>query len=240
MIRAHMATYPKRLGSLEQAVRSVAQQVDRLYLVLNEYTEIPEGIASIENVEPIIPEEDLKDVGKFLTVPKDDDLVLLVDDDLIYPPDYAETLVSSAERIGLDNAVFGYHGSIYNDVAGKGAMGRRMFGFRQNVQTTICVDQLGTGAVLALGKNVAPLAFMQGSQKFVDVRYAKWLSAKGIDSWCLAHRRNFIGEIAPATSRTETIHSSFTRRSPHYVIAEILEFAGKGAKVGTTLGGLGL
>lgn len=237
MIRAHMATYPMRRDMLEQAVRSVAPQVDRLFLVLNDFAEVPAEIAAIGNVEPIIPDSDLKDVGKFLPLPKDDDLVFLVDDDLIYPPDFASTLVASAEGIGLDDAVFGCHGSIYDDVAGKGASGRRVYSFKQKIAETICVDQLGTGAMLALGKNLAPFSVMQSSQKFVDVRYGRWLHAKGLDCWCLAHRKGFIAEIPPSEGRGETIYDTFTQRSPDHVISEILEFAGKNPKVGTKLGG---
>lgn len=236
MIRAHMATYPQRRETLEQSVASIASQVDRVFLVLNEFSEVPPEIAAIGNVEPIIPEEDLKDLGKFLPVPKEDDIVFLTDDDLIYPPDYVSSTLAAAEGIGLGNAVFGYHGSIYTDVEARGALGRRVFGFRQNVLATTCVEQLGTGVVVALGRNIAPFSFMRGSQKFVDVRYAKWLLARGVDSWCLAHRKGFLGEISLSDGPAETIYANFTRNSPAHVIAEILEFAGKNAKVGTQLG----
>ena len=236
MIRAHMATYPRRRETLAQSVASIASQVDRVFLVLNQFSEIPPEIAAIGNVEPIIPDEDLKDLGKFLPVPKADDLVFLTDDDLLYPPDYVRSTLAAAERIGLGDAVFGYHGSIYSDVDVRGAMGRRIFGFRQTVLATTCVDQLGTGAVLALGKNIAPFSFMRGSQKFVDVRYAKWLQARGVDCWCLAHRKGHIGEIKMPDGPAETIHANFTRRSPAHVVAEIREFAGKSAKVGTLIG----
>jgi len=238
MIRAHMATYPKRRELLERAVRSVAPQVDKLILVLNEYTEVPPEISMIGNVEPVIPTEDLKDVGKFLPEPKDDDLVCFVDDDLIYPADYVAKLVEAAESIGLDDAVFGYHGSIYKDVEADGANGRKVHSFNRDLSTTTCVDQLATCGMLAIGRNVAPFAFMQGSQKFVDVRYARWLFKNGIASWCLSHPKDIFKEMRVSSGVHETIYRGFTRNSPDYVISEIRDFAGKGHKVGQKMGSL--
>ncbi|MDM7932937.1 hypothetical protein [Tabrizicola sp.] len=236
MIRAHMATYPKRRELLERSVRSVSAQVDRVFLVLNDYSDVPEEIASIDNVEPVIPPEDLKDVGKFLCQPGEDDLVLLVDDDLIYPADYVDRLVGAAKAIGLQDAVFGFHGSIYKDVDSHGANGRKVHSFNRDLSTTTCVDQLGTGCILALGKNVAPLSFMKGSQKFVDVRYARWLHQQGIQSWCVAHERDILQEMRLTTGRHETIYRDFTRNTPAHVILEIRDFAGKGHKVGQMVG----
>ena len=232
MIRAHMATYPRRRELLERALRSIAPQVDRVFLVLNEYDAVPDAVAGIANVEPILPDSDLKDVGKFLTSPAADDHVVFVDDDLIYPAGFVAGMIAAAEGIGLDRGVFGYHGSIYTDIEQRGAMGREVHALYRKLSATTGVDQLATCAMLALGRNVAPFDYMAGSQKFVDVRYARWLHAQGIDSWCLAHPRRFVEEMRVSEGKHETIYKSFTVRSPDHVVAEIQEFAGKGRFVG--------
>ena len=236
MIRAHMATYPKRRELLLPALASILPQVDRVFLVMNEYRAIPEEISGLEKVEAVIPETDLKDVGKFMPTPAPDDLVLFVDDDLVYAPTYAEQLILAAERIGLDRSVFGYHGSIYQEVAKKGANGRKVFPFYKPLAQTVCVDQLATNSMLALGRNVPPLSYMMGSQKFVDVRYARWLCEQGVKSWCLARSHKIADELRVSSGRHETIYKTFTRKSPDHVIAEIVQFAGKGLGIGKRLG----
>ena len=62
---ANVATYPAREHTCLPALRSIAGQVDRLNLTLNEYTEVPETFRTLENVSFHLPEWNLKDLGKF-------------------------------------------------------------------------------------------------------------------------------------------------------------------------------
>lgn len=94
MIRAHMASFPKRKELMLANMQAILPQVDRLYLVLNEYTAIPDEIAGNDKIEAVIPEVDLKDVGKFYFQPEPDDFVFTMDDDLVFPPDYVETMLA--------------------------------------------------------------------------------------------------------------------------------------------------
>lgn len=232
MIRAHMATFPDRLSVLPQAVSSIASQVDRVYLVLNDYTEVPEEIAGISNVEPILPPEDLKDVGKFLPQAGPDDLVFLADDDIQYEPGYVEGLLTAGETLGLDRVVVGYHGSIYGDVAANGVNDRNIYSFYRPRRKTIRVDQLGTGVLMALGRNIAPLSHMMGSQKFVDVRYAAWLHDRGVASWCIRRDKPLATQLFPKGKGRGSIYKTFTMSSPATVMAEILMYAGKAPGLG--------
>lgn len=92
--------------------------------------------------------------------------------------------------------------------------------------------------MLALGRNVAPFSYMNGSRKFVDVRYARWLHKQDIQSWCVAHKQDLLQEMQITTGRHETIYKDFTRHTPDHVILEIQDFAGKGHKVGQQMGSL--
>lgn len=232
MIRAHMATFPARRSVLKHAVGSIAAQVDRLYLVLNDYTEVPDEIAAIGNVEPILPETDLKDVGKFLPEAAPDDLVFLADDDIQYESGYADALIRAGEALGLDGVVVGMHGSIYGDVGANGVSDRSIYSFYRARRKTIRVEQLGTGVLMALGRNIAPLSYMMGSQKFVDVRYAAWLQVRGVASWCIRREVPLATQLYPKGPGRGSIYKTFTLTNPETVTAEILQFAGKTAGIG--------
>jgi hypothetical protein len=216
MIRAHMATYPARRDVLERAVRAIASQVDRVFLVLNEYAEVPPELAGIANLEAIIPETDLKDTGKFLPVPAPDDVVVLADDDLRYNPGHVRHLLQEGSRIGLERNVVGLHGSIYESRT------RRTFlHLNDPLREARRVHQLGTGTVLALGRNVAPFDYMAGSQKFVDVRYARWLADRRVGCWSVPRRRGFLRPFEDLSGQRETIFQTFTRLRPPVLMDEI-------------------
>lgn len=225
MIRAHLATYPPRLPMLEQSLASLAPQVDQVFLCLNEFAEVPAFLTRFRNVTPWIPETDLKDVGKFAPTVAVDDLVVLADDDLLYHPTHVATLWRIGEDLDLDRAVVGLHGTIYHPGQGPLIRNRTTLHCDEPLAVSTRVHQLGTGTVLALGRNVAPLDFMAGSQKFVDVRYARWLHDRGVQAWAASRPDDFLRKIELPGLKVETIYKTFTRRSPDHVLQEIRLFA---------------
>lgn len=216
MIRAHMATYPKRRELVARSVLSIAPQVDQVFLVLSEYTEVPAELSGVPNLVPIIPETDLKDCGKFLPTAAADDVVVLADDDLLYSPSHVGHLLHEGEKVGLDHNVVGLHGTIY-----RSETSRKALRFERALDRTSRVHQLGTGTMLTLGRNLAPFDVMVGSQKFVDVRYARWLAARGIGCWAAARPDNFLREVPRIQGGHETIYKSFTRHAPAPFVAEV-------------------
>lgn len=233
-----MATYPARRDTLEMVANRIADQIDMLIVVLNEYTSPPEG-AFRSNVEFILPEEDLKDVGKFLPEVRPDDLVFMFDDDIIYPEDYVSlTIAHIKDHTGL--AIFGYHGSRYLPAklsispiswygcvvhrlfAGNLRKSRRVFHFQRDLKQWRKVDQLGSGVAVARGVNLPLFEVMRDSQKYTDVRLALWAYRNGKSLYCLPHAAGWLRTL----DFEEEIFRSFTRRTPEHVLVEIYEFAG--------------
>lgn len=222
---AHMATYPPREAKLRQSLMTIAPQVDMVRVCLNEYEEVPAFLSEIQNVEAFIPDVDYKDVGKFVTMPRPDDLVFFVDDDILYRKDFVSRMIQSGRDIGLVNNVFGVHGLNYKLGERNSKPKSKVYNYKYPLKNTTLVEQLGTGTMMALGKNVAPLSFMEGSEKFVDVRYARWLFQQGIESWAISRPRGFTRGIIREKSDPPTIWQTFTKNTPEYVIDEIRVFA---------------
>ncbi len=231
--RAHMASFPERQHVLPAALRSIAPQVDEIHLVLNEFRAIPGFLAEFSKVNPILASEDFKDVGKFVTRPADDDHVFFVDDDLCYGSGYCDWITRRAEAIGLEANVFGLHASIYRRTDGADSKSRKIFHYRKPLRQTVHVDQVATNSTFAIGKNVPPLDYMRGSQKFVDVRYARWCYENNLDQIALA--RPF-GLASPLRHGGDTIYRTFTVVSPKHVLDEIRSFAGNSPLVGQRIG----
>ncbi len=219
-----MATFPARKHVLEAAVRSLEHQVDEIHLALNEYTEIPGFLGGIRNLNPALQSENQRDVGKFVFSPNPDDHVFFVDDDLAYSPGYCDWITERAEEIGLERAVFGLHAGVYRNSHVNDAGVRKRLHYRRGILRSVFVDQLGTGTALALGKNVPSWDYMKGSQRFVDVRFAKWCFERGISQVAVARPFNM---VRPLRHGGTTIYRDFTVNSPEHVVEEIRSYAGK-------------
>lgn len=145
-ISACVASFPPRERQLRLAVRSLIDQVDVIYVYLNQYAHVPDFL----NHPRIVVElggVDLRDNGKFHFVPKvPDGYCFTVDDDIIYPPDYIQGLIRKIEIYGRKAAV-GLHGTIFAKPFVSYFEGRRVLHFRQSLARDQVVDQLGTGTL---------------------------------------------------------------------------------------------
>lgn len=239
MIVANLATYPLRRKNLERVVQKISPQVDRFNIVLNQYDEVPVELEKYPNVVPIIPEDDLKDVGKFYPDVGEAKYVFLVDDDIVYPSDYVSATINRFETLPMQNYMGGYHGSLYlrprlrqllrhpsllftydKRVADFRSGG---FHFSGELKAATVVDQIGTGTAILRGKDMPSFEYMRTSQKYVDVRLARWCFERGVTPVCLPRAANWLEEL----SFDESIHGCFTTKNPSYVNAEILTYAFK-------------
>ena len=192
MIRAHLATFPPRAGILMQAVRSILPQVDRLCLCLNGYDRIPEEIGDLPKVQAMIPEQDLKDAGKFAFPVAPDDLVFTIDDDILYPPDYVARTIRHFDRIDPAANVLGHMGHARVIKGETGLPGWRNYKFNQKVPQVFKVDVLGTGTTCVIGANLPMLEEMRTSAGFVDFRHARLHHLAGRSLWVLPHDQDDI------------------------------------------------
>lgn len=260
MIIANLATYPKRHQFLQQIVEAVAPQVDRLNIVLNEYKKVPTELKSFPNVNPIIPPEDLKDTGKFFPDVSKAELVLLLDDDILYPSDYVEQTVSRYQALGDQPIIASYHGSVYRQPVFRQCYDRKkrtkrnpsilnrlqnypqelltyksrladfrwvsVF-YREQTAPTV-VDQVASGVAIMKAKDMPPFDYMASSQKFVDVRLARWVFERGLKGITLPRTQGWLAPIR----YDETIFNDFTEKNPKHVNDEIRVFAGRISNAG--------
>ena len=234
MIVANLATYPPREESLLQAVHAIAPQVDLVNIILNEYETVPEAL-NIPKVNAVIPHKDLKDTGKFYPDCTEADYVFCIDDDIKIPGDFVSKSLNYLRKLGISNVIGAYHGSIYEKPKfnfkrlGKYlrytekniADYRRVFAFYNAQDKPVIVDQVGSGVSFMPASCYPDWSFMQGSEKFVDVRLARWAYHKGITQVTLPRASNWLQPIR----HEETIYTDFTKHNPQAVVDEILEFA---------------
>lgn len=206
-------------------LESVASQLDEIHVVLNQYGKRQQArLPKLPNVHYQVPDEDLKDTGKFLRVASDEEYVFLMDDDLVFPPDYADTLVACLAQLPSSAVAVGVHGVVYSDLFEGAAPSRFVAKFDKAQARPILVNQLGTGCLMMRGDLMPPFAYMQSSQRFVDVRFARYCHEKGIGMVCVSRPADWVKDQQPE----ESIFESYTRIHHGEQLAEILQFAGFG------------
>lgn len=247
MIVANLATYPPRRENLLPVVKAIAPQVDRLNVVLNQFDACLPELEEIPGVVQIRPDTDTKDVGKFYPDVQEAEYVFLIDDDLVYPPDFVARTIREFKSLGEGKFFGGFHGSLYVR-PGFSLKPKRFWrwltyderkvaGFRRRVQVheavgkPIVMDQIATNAAIIRGPDMPPYEFMADSQKFVDVRLARWNFERGIVPVLLPRPAGWIGQVR----FEDTIYRSFTCRDLPHVAAEIMSYAFKVEGRGSTL-----
>lgn len=111
-VLASMASIPSRRDMLADCVRSLLVQCDRVRVFLNDYPDVPDFLVH-PRVEVRRSQEwdDRGDAGKMFWLERDREpgYRLIVDDDLIFPPDFAEVMCGKVAATG-NKAIFAAHG----------------------------------------------------------------------------------------------------------------------------------
>jgi hypothetical protein len=140
MIVAKMATVLRRRESLRRVIDTLIPQVDILYIYQNDYHEPIAGCRIVSENNP----RDLGDIGKVFAVDPTGEFVLLVDDDILYPRDYARRMIDCCQS---EKAIIGVHGALLRDKVKNYFVDRKVFHFASQVNHNIPVHVVGTGTV---------------------------------------------------------------------------------------------
>lgn len=152
-ITAAMATYPAREHIYLDTINSIIDQVDILYIYFNGYENVPDEIlnhSKKDKIEYILsPRSTLRAAGKFSWIGSIPGYHLTIDDDIIYPSDYVEHLMTEAKSIGDENIIVGVHGSIFKkNVKDASKCRENIFNFQDELLATCPVHMIGSGTAL--------------------------------------------------------------------------------------------
>lgn len=148
MITVKIASIPERISQLEATIESFLKKVDSIQVYLNNYTSIP-SFLNHKKICVFTSQEygDIGDIGKFYQIEQQNGYILTVDDDLIYPPDYVDSMVRKIDFYQR-KALICVHGNIlpkqkmtsyYKDKQG--------VHFEKELESDIKVDVPGTGTL---------------------------------------------------------------------------------------------
>jgi len=185
-----LASMPNRVESLKQAIEQMLPQVDQICVYLNCYEEVP-AFLNHEKIE-IARSQDHDDQGargKLWFVKKHRGYHIIGDDDLSYPPDYAQRMVAKVEQYQR-RAVVALHGYDLPTPFISYAKSPKTHNFQSAVAEDCLVDIVGTG-MMAFHSDLTPHGIFDriGHPNMVDPYFALWARENGIPFICIEREK---------------------------------------------------
>ena len=151
---ATIATLASRAETFQLVLPVIHAQVDHVFVYLDGYGALPSFLERFDRVT-VRRAEDLHASSRFLCL---EDLsaptvVLTVDDDIIYPPDYVNHLVNALQQLG-GQAVVGVHGRIFLPPHQSYVKDAAVLHFARGLEHARQVHELGTGTCAFISSNL--------------------------------------------------------------------------------------
>lgn len=196
---ASLASIPGRLDCLERTVRSLYDQVDLVRVFLNGYTQVPDFLTNDPKI--VIAQSqvygDQGDRGKFFWADSTAPGVQLVcDDDLEYPPDYAERMTESLKRYDWQ-CVVGVHSALLRqpitDYYHQDQ--RRVWHFRNGLSADRFCHILGTGTAAYHSEYVSISRHDFAYRNMADIWLARVAANRAIGLVACARPHNWVRQL---------------------------------------------
>lgn len=182
MITANIATMKCREDVLLSAVASLIHQVDIIRIYGNDYLPEVPGAECYKGA-------DYTDRSKFYFI-QPGEIYLTCDDDLIYPPDYVDTIKNAMER--YPESVITFHG---RRLKGKGLSyyhGHEVFACLRDVWGDHLVDVPGTGVSAINTDKFMPDVIRYKHDRMADILLGMECAKAGKSIVCIGHRLGWI------------------------------------------------
>jgi hypothetical protein len=189
MVICHIPSIPERFECLQRTISSIYNQVDKIYIALNGYGEIPYDVFRFANCELL--DNSLGDAAKWLHVNDDIGYHVFVDDDLILPQTFVDTLRRGSDKYG---GAVSFHGKSYSD--------RPILRYRRNytanyrclggLDKDVKVDILGTGCMLFDNTQIILDQSVYEHKNMADVLFSRFCVKNNIPMTVLAHKGGWI------------------------------------------------
>jgi hypothetical protein len=212
-ITANIATIKARKYTLQGVVDSLKHQVTTVRVYGNDYVPEVEG----DNVE-VYSGPDYTDNAKFFWLPISKGLYLSCDDDIIYPPDYVDTILKARKK--YPNAWLTFHGRRLKGLNLPYYTGHDAYQCLGKVDADYQIDVAGTG-VSAFHTDLIkfdPLTW--NDYRMSDLMASLECAKKNIRIICLKHQRFWINSAE--SHLKQSIHIREQRNTRQNELANVI------------------
>jgi hypothetical protein len=204
-----IASIPEREEMLKKTVESLRNQVNDLYIALNNYDHTPEFL---HDCHVVLLDNKMGDAGKFFFTEIIKGYILTCDDDLIYPPEYVDYMIQGI--LQHPGCAVTLHGRDYS---------RPVVGFQQaftgypclgDVLADVEIDVGGDG-VMCWHTDYLKVQYEDFKQKNMSqIYFSKLCHEQNVPIIVLAHRADYLKYQFPVyTIWDEEAKSGFKRQT---------------------------
>jgi glycosyltransferase involved in cell wall biosynthesis/MoaA/NifB/PqqE/SkfB family radical SAM enzyme/predicted O-methyltransferase YrrM len=185
---ALIVSIPDRADDLRRLLVDIEDQVDDIRILLNEYETVPEDLYRFAKVSRIeaSPKGELYASGAWdLLMPDDEGYVLVMDDDIKYPPDYADTMIAKIEE-HQRRAVVVVHGMDFRPPFADFVVDRNMYHFETACRQDRVVHAGGVGTLVFHTSTIRPQSRDFPNPNFRDLWFAVLAAKREVPIVCIA------------------------------------------------------
>jgi hypothetical protein len=172
---AAISTMPTRAAGFEIVVRAILDQVNMMFVYLDHFENVPTFLKDNPKIMVFRSEEcgDYHASSRFLILEEvlPPSVVLIVDDDIYYPSNYVESLVSSLAAFG-GNAVVGVHGKIFLPPHTSYVSDAHVIHFASGSEANTHCHELGAGTVAFISSKFNFRVSSWKSNEMDDISFA--------------------------------------------------------------------
>ena len=154
-----IATMPSRADTFSRMIHSALSQVDKLFVFLDGFEEIPSELKNQPKCHvTILPKQGNLHASSRYLAPRlfdSDAVVVLFDDDILYPPDYVSKIRLAFSQYG-DQCIIGFHATIFMPPHYSYVRNRYSMHFSSKLNNALNVHELGTGTAAFLSSTFCP------------------------------------------------------------------------------------
>lgn len=191
-VTASLASIPDREKELEKTVLSLIPQVDQLNVYLNNYHQVP-AFLKHDKITVARSQEhgDLGDAGKFFWADEVRGVHLTCDDDIIYPHNYARSMLEALRKHNWKTAV-SHHGRTLPEKPVRYYRGHLHMWHCGHVSEGGTAHVLGTGVLAYHTDFVRPSLSDFPKPNMADVCFGLYCQREQIPCVCLPHAAGWI------------------------------------------------
>jgi hypothetical protein len=214
-----IASLPERINCLKDTIDSLYNQCDKIILGLNNYQSIPE-FANKPKIEAYLLNNELGDAAKFIKI---DDYTnhyyLSCDDDIIYPSNYVEYMISKTYEY---NTPVGLHGAILHQPIQSMYANRTVFHCMQDVNQDIKVDYIGTG-VLCYDTSKLKVSINDfKAPNMADIWFGDIMDRNNIKPFVIGHKKEYLKyNQKMVDNKLDTIFDEYVRTRNDKIQTEV-------------------
>ena len=211
-ITALMVTIPQRENVVQKVVDSIYDQVDELRIVFNDFESIPDWASKKNKIVSFLNTPDkYTSNAVWLSLTSDvNGFVFVVDDDILYPPNYVSTMVDKLEMFNRKVVVV-VHGAIVKPPIQDYKKSRLVFHFRKKLKKNTFVDIAGCGTLAFHTNTIRPKLNDFSTASSRDLLFSILTHKQNVPILCLSRGSGWLVSIKTSgtTIWEETLQNKF-------------------------------